>query len=90
MLILHIRECPNKNCWNPNHLYEGTHRDNVLDSVAIGTHNFVQPERITTHCPQGHEYTPENTAINSNSGKKYCKQCNRIRAKQYYIGHKSE
>lgn len=85
MLVLHKRECPNPNCWNPDHLYEGDRRDNVMDSLARGTHNFLN--QTTTHCPQGHEYTPENTAINSASGKKYCKECNRLRAGLNYISY---
>lgn len=29
--INHKRECPNKNCWNPDHLYIGTQSDNMCD-----------------------------------------------------------
>lgn len=28
-----------------------------------------------THCPQGHEYTPENTAIHAKNGGRTCKTC---------------
>lgn len=28
---LHKTICPNKNCWNPEHIYVGTHKDNMLD-----------------------------------------------------------
>ena len=30
-LALHKPECPNKNCWNPDHLYLGNHVDNWRD-----------------------------------------------------------
>lgn len=80
-LILHKPLCFLPNCWNPEHLYEGTKKDNAQDSILVGTFHFTE---VTTHCPQGHEYTPENTAINSTSGKKYCKECNRQRAKRNY------
>ena len=35
-----------------------------------------------THCAQGHEYTPENTAVN-NRGQTFCRICSRIRASRY-------
>jgi hypothetical protein len=35
-----------------------------------------------THCAQGHEYTPENTAVN-NRGQTFCRICSRIKAKRY-------
>lgn len=33
---LHKLICPNKNCWNPEHLYVGTNEDNVRDTVTSG------------------------------------------------------
>jgi hypothetical protein len=39
-------QCNNPGCVNPAHLYAGTHRDNAMDSVAIGTHwSQRYPER---------------------------------------------
>jgi len=35
-----------------------------------------------THCAQGHEYTPDNTAVN-NRGQTFCRICSRIRASRY-------
>ena len=37
----------------------GTKSENTLDSVKHGTHNNARK----TRCPQGHEYTEENTYI---------------------------
>lgn len=34
--VNHKRECPNKNCWNPDHLYVGTQSENVADMVHLG------------------------------------------------------
>ncbi len=42
-LILHRRECGNRNCVNPNHLYMGTHRDNMRDMCIWG--NIALGER---------------------------------------------
>jgi hypothetical protein len=38
----HKFECPNRNCWNPEHLYVGNQYQNVRDSMKAGTHS-VQP-----------------------------------------------
>jgi hypothetical protein len=37
------------------------------------------PARERTHCPQGHEYTPENTYVSAR-GWRYCRACNRERS----------
>jgi len=73
ILILHKQECPNSNCWNPIHLYEGTYSENTRDAIIAGTHNTVA-RLPKTHCIHGHEYTPENTHINK-KGHRKCKQC---------------
>lgn len=38
---LHKKECPNRNCWNPEHLYIGTQANNMTDWLSI----FI-PKRI--------------------------------------------
>jgi hypothetical protein len=37
---------------------------------------------LKTHCPQGHEYTEENTKFTK--GRRYCKQCARDYQKRRY------
>jgi hypothetical protein len=37
------------------------------------------PAAERTHCPQGHEYTPENTYVSARRGR-YCRACNRERS----------
>ena len=44
------------------------------------------PHPIRAHCPQGHEYTPENTGLN-NRGTRFCRECTRIRARAYKKAH---
>jgi hypothetical protein len=49
--------CMNRGCVNPSHLRVVTPRENkVYNSNSAAAKNLVK-----THCPQGHEYTEENT-----------------------------
>lgn len=53
----------------------GTSSQNGHDVTAHGRSN-----RRITHCPSGHEYTPEN--IQWYQGRRYCRPCNRIRTRE--------
>jgi len=37
-IVLHKKECLNRHCWNPEHLYVGTHHDNTMDALELGSH----------------------------------------------------
>src|SRR5438094_8254584 len=52
-LVLHKLNCPNKNCFNPEHLYIGTNTDNMRDALKIG---FTHRNRNSdiTQCMYGH------------------------------------
>ncbi len=70
--------CPHRACVNPAHLRSATRAVNL----RAGRGN---PSR--THCPQGHEYTPENTYV-SPRNQRSCKKCsnaksNAIHKRQY-------
>jgi hypothetical protein len=41
------------------------------------------PRPAKTHCKHGHEFTPDNTYTNPNSGKRSCKTC-RLRTSREY------
>ena len=78
LLILHKDAvCRNRLCFNPEHLYIGTQKDNIRDAISLGTFRFNKSlsngNTKKTHCPQGHEYNEENTL--RYGGKRYCKEC---------------
>lgn len=73
MQIDHL--CRNRGCFNPEHLEPVTPRENILRSVAH-----------ITHCPQGHEYTAQNTGYTGN--RRYCRECKRAKALARYYASK--
>ena len=72
-------KCNNPKCCNPSHLYLGTRHQNILDAVAAGTHARMG----ATHCPNGHERTPENTVTEKN-GCRRCRKCKLARMMDYH------
>lgn len=69
----HKNECPNKHCFNPEHLYPGNDKTNQEDRA----------EEIT-HCVAGHEFTSNNTYIarNAKFPKRQCRECKARREKE--------
>ena len=37
----HTLECRHRSCWNPTHIYVGTHSDNMIDAFKAGTLSLV-------------------------------------------------
>ena len=60
--------CHNRACINPEHLYEGTHQDNMNDMKSAGR----QKNHSMTHFKCGCEVTPENTYTNPKNGGRTC------------------
>lgn len=71
--------CRNPPCVNPDHLQPVTHAENMLRAPW----GAVQYQASKTHCPQGHEYTPENTYIRKSKYSRECRTC-RVEASRLY------
>jgi hypothetical protein len=68
--------CRHRRCVNPAHLEPVVPVVNTRRSIeSVGHYNARK-----THCPQGHEYTPENTLL-FGPGYRQCRQCGRDRQK---------
>ena len=63
--------------------------ENMRDKRRHGTNVSLNK----THCPQGHEYTPENTRYTARRDRenrtRSCRECNRIRCRQKYLARKA-
>lgn len=68
--------------WNNDvsNLRWGTPGQNIEDSLRNGTN----VARNRTHCPKGHEYTPENTITISTTGHRRCRECDLASSRRKY------
>lgn len=83
---LALHRCDNPPCIEPSHLYWGDYSDNMKDRVQRGLdHNTSK-----TYCPQGHEYSTENTYIITRQGydARACRTCKNSRALAHYYRSK--
>lgn len=67
-------KCDNPSCVNPDHLFLGTHRDNIQD--AGNKRRLAEQQKQS--CPKGHPYSGDNLIIRSSharSGEGVCRVC---------------
>jgi hypothetical protein len=72
--------CRNRGCVNPLHTEPVTQIENIRRGEA-GVPSGAQ-QRAKTHCPQGHQYNPENTYVRKN-GHRLCRPCNAEAQRRY-------
>jgi hypothetical protein len=79
------RGCRFKNCIRPSHLEAVTGRENSLRGGSVSAVNA----RVT-HCPQGHEYTPDNIYwVGPKKNGRQCKTCTRAKARAQHETHRT-
>ena len=76
--VIVCHTCDNRKCVRPDHLVLADHDWNAKDREAKGR----GAGRRKTHCPNGHEYTDENT-LYTKKGHRKCRECNKQDCRKY-------
>lgn len=64
-------KCRVRLCCNPDHLEPCTRKINIHRGVGVAPNNLRK-----THCPQGHEYTEQNTYVWKDQ--RFCRACHKV------------
>ena len=62
--------CRNRPCCNPMHLEAVTSAENIRRAM------------VKSHCLRGHEFTPQNSYIRPDNGRRQCIKCIRLRTRK--------
>lgn len=81
-LATHIPYCPNKHCWNPDHIVVGDHRKNANDILITGNYRNGSGGAGKTHCIHGHELEGYNLVITTR-GTRECRTCGNRQKAEY-------
>lgn len=79
--------CREPSCVNPDHLEAVTHQVNMSRGFTGRAEHLAKMHRLKTHCKEGHEYSPENTRIETINGvfrARRCKQCDINKSRRYH------
>jgi hypothetical protein len=77
--------CRVRACWNPWHVDPVPRTVNILR--GDGPRLTRERSAAVTHCPAGHEYTPENTYRAPGSDCRSCKKCRVQRTSEWRARH---
>ena len=77
------QECEHRACCNPAHLEAVTQQENI----ARG--NAGDYQKLKTHCPSGHEYSPDNTIPTQGGKHRACRVCMRASQRKYNLKRKA-
>ena len=80
LIICHT--CDTPKCVNPDHLWAGTPSENMKDMFAKDRQGSTSRQK--THCRRGHEFTPENIVLKTDSDgttQRNCRECIKISRK---------
>jgi hypothetical protein len=71
-------KCGIGNCIEQEHLYEGTQKENVRDTMNSGKHHTPKPQgaSVKTHCLRGH------LLVRENSGYRGCRECPKLKSRR--------